>query len=310
MKKPKHSNEWKEPSADSAKEFEAVLGDLEDSDDEIIDLDDILEPYSEDGEEDEEFASDAEILSPKGSLGLKGFDDRAESDDDFLLEDDLLKELPFFQDEKARVHAGPTEDPAGEQPEELASGLLNNIGEDPIEGPESQIEALILDERELEPFVLLAPENDEEDLAQWHSAAKAAGPVVQEPVPGISWQPFEGLILDEARQEPSVPPVAAPAIEELGLDLSSLPVETTVPEEDHPEAFVLPVAAPVLDSQETETAVLPVASSGEAGISPEAFVAQLEAKILDTIREVVEARLPEIVRTVLREEIERLKIDD
>ena len=37
------------------------------------------------------------------------------------------------------------------------------------------------------------------------------------------------------------------------------------------------------------------------------FVAQIEAKLVDTVREMVESRLPEIVRTVLREEIEKLK---
>jgi hypothetical protein len=311
MKKPKNSNDWKEPSADSSKEIEAVLGDLDDSDDEIIDLDDVLEPYSEDGEEDEAFASDSdvEILSPRGSLGLRGFDDSAESDDDFILEDDLLKDLPFFQDEKVEAHADPLEDSEGEHHEELAPGLLDGIGEGPIEGPESQIEALILDERELEPFSLSLLETDEEDRAQGPSASTAAGPVVEEAMSMLSDQPLEGLIPDEVKQEAPVRPITAPAIEDQSLELPSSPAETTALEKDHPGVFVLPVAAPVLGAQETETVGLPGVPSTGPGISTEDFVAQLETKILGVIREIVEARLPDIVRSVLREEIEALKSD-
>ena len=36
----------------------------------------------------------------------------------------------------------------------------------------------------------------------------------------------------------------------------------------------------------------------------------LENRLFETLRDLVEARLPEIVRTVLREEIERLQTDD
>jgi hypothetical protein len=276
MKKPKRSDEWEEPSADSSKEIEAVLdnlGDLDDLDDEIIDLDDVIEPFSEGHEDDDEFASDADILDAKGSLGLRGFEDKAESDDDFLLEDDLLKELSFFQDEKAEAETDRTADSMEEELEELGPGFFGDSDEEAVEGSESQTEALVLDERELEAFVF-----------------PVAAPVAEEP-----------------ELEFFASPVAESLVEEPGPELSVTPVEGPVPDEAQPEVFVLPVAAPVIE--EPEVSAPPVAASPEASVSLEDFVARIENQLVDAIREIVEARLPEIVRTVLREEIEKLKSD-
>ncbi|GLI34512.1 hypothetical protein [Desulforhabdus amnigena] len=39
------------------------------------------------------------------------------------------------------------------------------------------------------------------------------------------------------------------------------------------------------------------------------FVFQIESRLLESVREIVEARLPDIVRSVLREEIEKMKKD-
>jgi len=256
MKKPKHSNELEEPSTDSSKEIDAVLEDLDDLDDEIIDLEDVVEPYSKGHEDDDEFVSDAEILGAEKGLGLRGFEDKTESDDEFLLEDDLLKELPFFQNEKAEPEPAQKANSVSEELEELAPELFGDSGEETLRGPEGQTEALLSEEPEQQLFV---------------------------------------------------PPVAASDIEE--PELSAPPIEEPVPEEAQPEAFVLPVAAPFVEEPEPEVSVQPVPASAEAGVSLDDFVAQIENKLVDAIREIVEARLPEIVRTVLREEIAKLRSD-
>jgi len=48
----------------------------------------------------------------------------------------------------------------------------------------------------------------------------------------------------------------------------------------------------------------------EASDSLDEFVAQIESRLIDAIREIVESRLPEMGRTVLKEEIERLKNEE
>jgi hypothetical protein len=77
-----------------------------------------------------------------------------------------------------------------------------------------------------------------------------------------------------------------------------------------PDLLVLPIVpeAPVMPSA-PEVSVLLVAPPAEASVSLDEFVAQIESRLVETIREMVAARLPEIVRTVLKEEIERLKND-
>jgi hypothetical protein len=311
MKKPKRSDEWEEPSADSSKEIEAVLdnlGDLDDLDDEIIDLEDVIEPFSEGHEDDDEFASDADILDAKGSLGLREFEDKAESDDDFLLEDDLLKELPFFEDEKAEAETDQTADSMEEELEEFAPGFFGDSDEEAVEGSESQTEALVLDERELEAFVFPVAAPVAEEPEQEFSASPVAASLVEEPGPEFSVPPVGTSVSDEAQPEVFVLPVETPVVEEPELEFFPAPVEASVPEEAQAEVLVLPVAAPVIE--EPEVSAPPVAAPPEAGVSLEDFVARIENQLVDTIREIVEAKLPEIVRTVLREEIEKLKSDD
>ena len=59
-------------------------------------------------------------------------------------------------------------------------------------------------------------------------------------------------------------------------------------------------AAPVV-------ALAPAVAVGELTTDLDDLVARMENKLVETIREMVESRLPEIVRSVLREEIEKLK---
>jgi hypothetical protein len=212
MKKPKRSEEWEESPLES-KGFDT---DLEDLDDEIIELDDEIIELPADGfEDEEELALDVEILDGERQLGAEEDEGKGESEEEFLLEDDLLKDLPFFQDETA-------------EPE-------------PPKSPEG---------------ALARPEPKPE-------------PELEEPAPA--------LFLDSS--------------EEIPEELSKF-AEASIPEVTSPPAFLEPTEAPA-----------------EPDVSLEDFVAQIESRLLDSVRELVEARLPEIVRTVLREEIERWKAD-
>lgn len=76
------------------------------------------------------------------------------------------------------------------------------------------------------------------------------------------------------------------------------------------EAAATPVeepAAPAAEVKPMVAAAAPAAALESDVPSLDDFVARIESKLVDTVREIVEARLPDIVRTVLQEEIERLR---
>jgi len=117
---------------------------------------------------------------------------------------------------------------------------------------------------------------------------------------------------EPAKSKPARSPARMPAEPTLASPAEMLLSDTTeelpeVPETPEPAAPAVAAKAPELEEP------VPVAPGQlpEVPIEPEPsledFMTQLEGRLLDTVRELVEARLPEIVRTVLREEIERLK---
>ncbi len=206
MGKLKRLDGWEGPAAGPSKELDA---DRDDLDEEIIELDDVIEPHRDGLEDDDELVFDAEILDEGTGLGFEDLASSSESEDEFLLEGDLLKDLPFFENRRVEPEPPQVQYISREGPEGPALGLL------------------------------LASDESVPDLVE--DGREALGP-------------------EEA--------------------------------ETAPEVLALPVEPPV-----------------EASVSLEEFVAQIESRLVDTIREMVDARLPEIVRTVLKEEIERLKND-
>ena len=204
MGKLKRLDGWEGPSAGPPKELDADLGDL---DEEIIELEEVIEPHGDGIKEDDELVFDVEILDEGAGLGFGDLESKIESEDEFLLEGDLLKELPFFENRKTEREPPQAKDIAQEGPEGPALGFLL--------------------------------ESDESASAQVEGGGEALGSA-----------------------------------------------------ETEPEALALPVEPPA-----------------EASVPLDEFVAQIESRLVDTIREIVETRLPEIVRAVLKEEIERLKID-
>ncbi len=204
MRKSKRSFPWEEPSPGPSREPDDERDDLEE---EIIDLEEVVEPRADAIEENDELAFDVEILDAETGLDFRDFERKTESEDEFLLEGDLLKELSFFQDRKATPEPPQETHAVKEKLEDSALGAL-------MAGTVGALE---------------------------ETASSADGPV---------------------------------------------------PEEMKPADDALPVATPVAES-----------------ISLDDFVAQIESRLVDTVREMVASRLPEIVRTVLREEIDRLKND-
>jgi len=209
MKKLKRTDGWEDSPLVSSKSFQEEFDEL---DEEIIELDDEIIELPTNGVEDhEEPAFDVEILDEDQQLDLRDTEDKAESEEEFLLDEDLLKDLPFFKDEP--TEAAPTKAAAKSpaEPEPAAAGLelLSDSSDLPPEAPEPA------------------------------SPLKTAG---------------EESITTGAEQPEAPPPDPGPSLED--------------------------------------------------------FMTQLENRLFETLRDLVEARLPEIVRTVLREEIERLQTDD
>jgi hypothetical protein len=236
MRKSKRSITWEEPSAGSSnKKLDAEMDDL---DEEIIDLEEIVEPRADAIEEDDELAFDVEILDAEAGLGFGDFESKVESEDDFLLEDDLLKELPFFQDLKAEPKPPQETVVAREKTEEFALELLPGSPEGALEEAAGSAQMSAVEEAKPDEFAL-------------------------DP-------------LQEAREG---------VLEEVASGGEPLAAEDTKPE----------------DPSE------PTAPPAEASVSLEEFVSQIESRLVEAVREIVESRLPEIVRTALREEIERLK---
>lgn len=228
MKKLTRSDGWEDSPLVSSKSFDAEFDEL---DEEIIELDDeIIELPANGSEDDEGPAFDVEILDAERQLDLKGSEGKIESEEEFLLDDDLLKELPFFQDQ-------PTES------EPAKSEAATRVEPEP---PPSAAEAQPEPEPELD-VAALAPELFSD---------------TSETVPDF----------------PAAPQVSAPA-------------------------------APVTEAVMAAAVSSPREIPAEPETSLEDFLTQIESRLLESVRELVEARLPEIVRVVLREEIERLQTD-
>jgi hypothetical protein len=235
MRKSKRSFPWEEPSTGSSQEPGAEPDDIEE---EIIDLEEVVEPRSDAIEENDELAFDVEILDTEAALNFRDLDRKTESEDEFLLEDDILKEFSFFQDLKTP--------PAPQQETEVL-----------IEKGDDSVLALLLEGHTV--FTEEAGSRAQETrMAEEKTTESAPGPFL-----------------------PGSPGDAEKA-------LSS--TDGAAPREKKPDGDALPLAPP-----------------DEASVSLDDFIARIENKLVDTVREIVESRLPEIVRTVLREEIERLK---
>lgn len=95
MKKQKKAAEWEEQAPDTSKDLEM---DFEDFDEDIIELEDVVEPETIENDED---LFDTEILDADSELALvDSLESSEESDEDLFLDEDLLKEFPFLEEKK------------------------------------------------------------------------------------------------------------------------------------------------------------------------------------------------------------------
>lgn len=87
---------------------------------------------------------------------------------------------------------------------------------------------------------------------------------------------------------------------ELPEELDEMTLSSMEEESETESAAPDEIAIPESDSTVEEVASKP---------SIEDFVAQIEDRLLEAVQQIVESRLPDIVRTVLREEIDRLQLE-
>jgi hypothetical protein len=285
MKKPKKPigfDEKPDPLQDIDIEFTG------DDDDEIIDLEDIIEMPSRSINEDEDLDLDIEIL---------------DADSDFDFDAEIAK-----SGGKPAPKEPPMEDFSPELTKEDDAELFKSLGEesedeDDLFGLLEAGEKKEIPADEDDPFGILAaveaekkpaptkPEDEEDPfgiLAALDSAGKSEA--AEEP----------GLIEDKD--------------EDLLKDLDNL---LASPQTDVPEPEVTPAIPEDIEPETTEPAAPPSVPAAEVtapqavDFQVEAFVDELvgriEAGLMETVRAIVEARLPDVVREIIREEIEKIK---
>ncbi len=272
-----------------------------DEDDDIIDLEDIIEMPGRAIDEEEDIDMDVEILdaepglvfdspekpgkaAPQPSSQKDSMDlGMTESEQDaYLLEDfdpddeeDLFEKMTMPEPEKEQAEGEPIFD---EEDDLLLDDILNEVEKPQSEPPDENQHAL----RERAAAALkIEDATDKAPIPE----PPAAEPEHLQPAPEIP--------VPEAEHPEPAPEIPATELE-------------------HPEAALeIPAAAAV--------AVLPEQAASQPAPSPggvdefmiaelvEELVGRIESRLMDTVRQAVEARLPEIARDVIREEIERVK---
>ena len=161
--------------------------------------------------------------------------------------------------------------------------------EDILEAPEDSAD---LDIQELD-------EKSELDLQKLDlEFASTADKIIEDDLP--SEFPFEKETIAEARLKQDAGTEGGSALE---AELSALleAEDKTGPLPDRPSvnemADSAKVVEPALDSQ---------VAAAEVGPSLEEYVDQIENRLLQAVQQIVESKLPEVVRAILREEIDRL----
>ena len=151
MGKSKRPTRWEEPSAASSEELDVEPDDF---DEEIIELEEVIEPHEDGLEDDDKLGLDAEILDEETGLGLGYLESKIGSEDEFLFDSDLLKGLSFFDDRKVEREPSQEQDVGKEEFEESAPGLLVEGDKGVPEEARSEGEALIAEETKAEVFAL------------------------------------------------------------------------------------------------------------------------------------------------------------
>lgn len=236
--------------------------------DEIIDLEEIVE-LPEEGDGSDDFNMDVELLDVDTELDLGSLDTKLKgSDTDDLLEDDLLKEFTAAEEAKAPAEPAKAPQKAGGMDEILGQGSIDDLFN---EFAMSEGPSFDLDDKA--PSGIL--DGSVGDLLEGEPSDLLGGGTS-----GLLGEDSEGKGLE------SLMDFVDDDLFSSGKESRSALVEDPIPRRE--EGSGKPARVP-------------------DAVNLEDFVSQIENRLVATIREVVEARLPEIVRSVLREEIERLK---
>lgn len=326
MKRKKRSHDAETEA--TGKLFEG-FEDLED--DEIIELSDVVElPEPDLDEEPRAGRGEKELLLGQEELSL--FEEEKVPDDDSektLLHDELESFSGF--DEEAGEDVSLSEEfesllggererrgggrEAGEEAPREEAGILEDVGEEVVEESleepgklpeEAEVDRDFLD-------VLDAELDLDEDISALLTEDRATGAAepADEPERGDAVEARSGA---EAAAEPSKGPAAAiprSEVEEVPV-LAGLVEESGAAVPQGPVEDVAGMAWVAGPESEEEAAGVP-AGSGETSADPtetgdwDETIDALESRLVSVFHQIVEARLPEIVRTVLREEIEKLK---
>lgn len=307
--------------------------DLED--DEVIELNDVVEvPEPDLDEEPRAGREEKELLLGQEELSLFEDEDVPDDDSEKALLHDELESFSGFDEEAGEdvslseefesLLGGETERrggdrEAGEEAPREEAGILEDVGKEVVE--ESREEFMeepgkLPEEAEVDRDFLdvLDAELDlDEDIAALLNEDRATGAAepAQKPERGDA---VEERSEAEAAAEPSKEPAAATSMSEE----EEMPVMEGLVEESEsavPQGPVEDVAGMALvpgPESEEEAAGVP-AVSGETSAAPtetddwDKTIDALESRLASVLHQMVEAKLPEIVKTVLQEEIEKLK---
>jgi len=115
----------------------------------------------------------------------------------------------------------------------------------------------------------------------------------------------EELLLDESMDKPAVHEGTAGLKAEDAAELTV--TEETLADELEPEALLSDESPATAPSPAVGSASARIPSSADLSQAAEELVAQIESRLHDHIRVMVESKLPEIVRSIISEEVEKLR---
>jgi hypothetical protein len=300
MKKTKRSLERDERELDSSVDMRIGFDDLE-NDEEVIELEDVVEIPEED---DEDLELDVDFLDADAEYEMDGLEVKlTSSGESEILDEETLKDFSFPSEKHDPRSAQSKKSLFSEEPEDLEEDLEAELLIDPSLKDDSRdvfeedLDLWSLREEKEEKDVFESLAFDEDRLESFKEEK------------GFERDIFKELgLIDETegektrKDEAALPPVSA--LKEPDLR----PSEDEALEQKAPQKIVDEVEAVTVESVPApESRLSEDTSSTDVNAALDAFVAQIEVRLVEVVRETVEARLPDIVRAVIREEIERMR---
>lgn len=299
-----------------------------DEDEEIIDLYDVIEVPEELTYEDEDLSLDVEFLDAETGLSIEGKEEKEEPAIE-LFEENAPRGITPLLDLEEENEAGPAHRVGGRRDDDVLEKLLQDDGilEQPSGFTRSDFAALKIGEETAEepatggmekpsaPAVnqpgwgsgdddILDVDSEEEILRLFAELKSDSGDE-------------DDLLFDttqEALDEKPDISKAGPAVSDARAAVSE--VKSSAEPEMAASVVKSALTGPGKEDDTFATekpSMVPVPEKHSEGSSPpgvpslEELVSRIESNLMDVVKDIVEARLPEIVRSILREEIEKLE---